>query len=97
MRGATRAGLTRVRPAGLVFWVAFRSHRSRPLALLALLTHNRSSRGWGRGRPHLSVLARWPTTEILGRNDDPPILWVSGALPPNPQQGTAPPAPPLDV
>src|SRR5215510_11810240 len=31
------------------------------------------------------------------RNEDPPILWASGALPPNPQQGTAPPAPPLYV
>src|SRR5262245_34556316 len=48
--------------------VAFRSHRSRPFALLA----------------------RWPTTEVLGRNEGQPRLSASGTLSPNPCQGRLP-------
>src|SRR5262249_661332 len=43
-RGATSGGSTRARPPGLILGVAFRSHRSRPLALLAQPAYNGSPR-----------------------------------------------------
>src|SRR5262245_14949425 len=96
MRGATRGGWTRVRLAGLVFRVAFRSHRSRPFALLASWPTTEVPGNGSRRTASLGI--RTPTDNgNPRRNDDPPILWVSGALPPSPQQGTAPPAPPLYV
>src|SRR5262245_17616596 len=70
-------------------WVAFRSYRSRPLALLASRPTTEVL-GRNEGGLELSALARWPTAEILGGMRGRPDLSASGTPSPNPCQGPLP-------